>query len=99
MVAYVIAERLEEWDRSVFADYRPLAAASIARFGGRYLALSDDAMTLEGAASGTSAMAVIEFPSMAQAQAWYRSEDYQLAAAIRRRGARNRFVLLESRVP
>jgi len=48
MKAFVIAERLREWDADVFERYGPLAAASIARFGGRYLALSDKLITLEG---------------------------------------------------
>jgi len=96
MVAYVIAERVQEWDRDVFASYGPLAAASIARFGGRYLALSEQSIVLEGEGNPL-VVAVIEFPSMERAQAWYHSEDYQQAACIRRNGARNRFIALESR--
>lgn len=91
--AFVIAERLKEWDVHVFERYGPLAAASIARFGGRYLALSDQVKTLEGP-SPPLAMAVIEFPSLEQAHAWYSSNDYQTAAAIRRSGAENRFILI-----
>jgi len=94
MVAYVIAERLHEWDRDVFAAYSPLAAASIARFGGRYLARTEETIGLEGPAAPL-AMAVIEFPSLDQAQAWFRSEEYQRAADVRRAGAQNRFVLVE----
>jgi len=93
MKAFVIAERLREWDADVFERYGPLAAASIARFGGRYLALSDKLITLEGPLPPL-AMAVIEFPSVEQAKAWYASSEYQAAAAIRRSGAENRFVLL-----
>ncbi len=93
MKAFVIAERLKEWDAGVFESYGPLAAASIAQFGGRYLALSDKVTTLEGPLPPI-AMAVIEFPSLEQAQAWYASSDYQAAAAIRRSGAENRFILL-----
>ena len=94
MVAYVIAERLHEWDRDVFTAYGPLAAASIARFGGRYLARTEGAIGLEGPPAPL-AMAVIEFPSLDQAQAWFRSEEYQRAAGIRRGGAQNRFVVVE----
>ncbi|HEY0179007.1 MAG TPA: DUF1330 domain-containing protein [Dokdonella sp.] len=93
MKAFVIAERLKEWDAAVFDSYGPLAAASIARFGGRYLALSNRPTTLEGPPPPL-AMAVIEFPSIEQARAWYASSDYQNAAEIRRSGAANRFVLL-----
>ena len=95
MVAYVVAERTRQWDPGVFAEYGPLAAASIARFGGRYLAKSEQIAALEGAEAPPLAMALIEFPSRAQAQAWFDSDEYQRAARIRRGGAENRFVLLE----
>ena len=95
MVAYVIAERLEQSDPSVFAAYGPLAAASIAKYGGRYLAKTPEVLRLEGEAPAPLAMAVLEFPSVAQARAWFESEDYQAAARIRRGGAENRFVLIE----
>jgi len=97
MVAYVIAERLDQWDPSVFAAYGPLAAASIAKFGGRYLAKGAQLDLLEGDGPAPLAMAVLEFPSLEQARAWFASEDYQKAAAIRRGGAKNRFLLIEGR--
>ena len=97
MVAYVIAERVDEWDPSVFAAYGPLAAASIARFGGRYLAKGAELDLLEGGGPAPLAMAVLEFPSVEQARAWFASEDYQRAAAIRRGGASNRFLLIDGR--
>ena len=93
MPAYVIAERLKAWDLAVFEQYGPAAAASIARFGGRYIALSDAAVSLEGGPTPLT-MAIIEFPTIEDAQAWYASDEYQAAAAIRRRGASNRFVAL-----
>jgi uncharacterized protein (DUF1330 family) len=95
MVAYVIAERLDQWDPEVFAAYGPLAAASIARFGGRYLAKGDRIDLLEGEGPAPLAMAVLEFPNVEQARAWFASDDYQQAAAIRRGGAKNRFLLIE----
>ena len=97
MVAYVIAERIDQWEPSVFAAYGPLAAASIARFGGRYLAKGDQIGLLEGEGPAPLAMAVLEFPSLEQAKAWFASDDYQAAAALRRGGARNRFLLIEGR--
>jgi uncharacterized protein (DUF1330 family) len=95
MVAYVIAERIDQWDGEVFAAYGPLAAASIARCGGRYLAKGERIGLLEGDGPAPLAMAVLEFPSLEQAKAWFASEDYQKAAAIRRGGAKNRFLLIE----
>jgi uncharacterized protein (DUF1330 family) len=79
----------------VFAAYGPLAAASIARFGGRYLAKAPEVLLLEGEGPPPLAMAVLEFPSLQQARAWFASDDYQAAAGIRRGGARNRFLLID----
>ena len=95
MVAYVIAERLEQWDPEVFAPYGPLAAASIARFGGRYLAKAPEVLQLEGEGSAPLAMAVLEFPGLEQAKAWFASDDYQAAANIRRGGAKKRYLLID----
>jgi len=95
MVAYVIAERVDQWDPEVFTAYGPLAAATIAKFGGRYLAKGDRIDLLEGEGPAPLAMAVLEFPDAAQAKAWFASDDYQKAAAIRRGGAKNRFLLIE----
>jgi uncharacterized protein (DUF1330 family) len=95
MVAYVIAERLEQWAPEVFAAYGPLAAASIARFGGRYLAKAPEVLLLEGDGPPPLAMAVLEFPSLDLARAWFASDDYQAAAKIRRGGAKNRFLLID----
>ena len=81
----------------MFAAYGPLAAASIAQFGGRYLAKGAQLDLLEGDGPAPLAMAVLEFPSLEQARAWFASEDYQKAAAIRRGGAKNRFLLIEGR--
>jgi uncharacterized protein (DUF1330 family) len=94
MVAYVIAERTEQWNPQVFAAYGPLAQASIEKFGGRYLAKGADIGLMEGEGQPL-AMAVLEFPSRAQAEAWFASEDYQAAARIRRGGARNRFLIVD----
>ena len=94
MVAYVIAERTEQWDPEVFAAYGPPAAASLAKFGGRYLAKGGRIGLLEGEGPAPLAMAVLEFPSVEQAEAWFASDDYRKAAAIRRGGAKNRFLLI-----
>lgn len=95
MVAYVIAERTEQWDEGVFAAYGPLAMASIETFGGRYLAKGSDIGLLEGEGRPL-AMAVLEFPTRAEAEAWFASDDYQAAARIRRGGAKNRFPVIET---
>jgi uncharacterized protein (DUF1330 family) len=93
MPAYVIAE-VEVTDPAAYEPYRPLAAASIARLGGRFIARGGAAELLEG--SGTpQRVVVIEFPDMATARRWYRSEEYQAALKIRQAASRGRLILVE----
>jgi uncharacterized protein (DUF1330 family) len=40
-------------------------------------------------------MVVLEFPSMAQAKAWYTSAEYRDLLALRQRTSRSKVVLLE----
>jgi len=47
MPAYVIAE-IQITDPVAYDDYRPLAAASVARFGGRFIVRGGKADLLEG---------------------------------------------------
>jgi uncharacterized protein (DUF1330 family) len=63
------------------AEYRAIAKASIAKFGGRYLALSTAIERIEGDWA-PDLIVLLEFPSAAIARQWYKSEDYAPALAI-----------------
>ena len=92
MSAYVIAE-IEVDDPAGYEEYRSLAAASVTRHGGRYVARGGQTEIFEGAWSGR--IAVLEFGSLAAAQAWYHSDDYQQALPIRLRTSRGRMIAVE----
>ena len=65
-----LAKRLiKQWAPKVFDAYGPLAAASMAKFGGRYLAKGDRIGLLEGDGPSPLAMAVLQFPNVEQAKA------------------------------
>jgi uncharacterized protein (DUF1330 family) len=93
MAAYVIAE-IRVTDPPGYEPYRPLAAASIARHGGRFLARGGAALLLEGN-SPPERVVVIEFPDLATAQRWYQSEEYQSALKIRQAASQGRLILVE----
>ena len=59
-----------------FEAYRRQVPASIARFGGRYLARGGLATRLEGDMT-LRRQVLLEFPDMAALAAWYESDDYR----------------------
>ena len=93
MTAYVIAD-VQVTDAAAYEPYRPLAAASIARFGGRFLVRGGAVELLEGKPQ-PERIVVIEFPDAETARRWYRSEEYQRAMQIREAASRERLLLME----
>ena len=89
---YVLAE-VEVTDPALFETYRPLASASIAAFGGRYLVRGGDPQVLEGNRPHRR-MVLLEFDSPERATEWYRSPQYQEALAIRERAAKTHLLML-----
>jgi uncharacterized protein (DUF1330 family) len=81
MPAYLIVDA-EVTDPVRYEEYRKLAPAAIARFGGRYLARGGKSVTLEGGWA-PKRVVVLEFPDLATAQAFYDSPEYRAARAPR----------------
>lgn len=82
--AYVISE-VEVVDEKLADSYRPLAAASIAKHGGRYIVRGGAPAVVEGEpAKPKRVMVIAEFPSMKHVQDWYASPDYAEALKFRR---------------
>ena len=61
MSAYIIAD-IQVTDPVAYDDYRPLAAASIARFGGRFIVRGGKVDLLEGEPQ-PERIVIIEFPN------------------------------------
>jgi uncharacterized protein (DUF1330 family) len=93
MSAYVIGE-IQISDPAAYNEYRPLAAASVARFGGRFIVRGGNVDLLEGEPP-PERIVVIEFPDGETARRWYRSEEYQAALKIRQSASRGRVFLVE----
>ena len=75
MKAYFIAAETTK-DEAVFATYRKEVPATIAAFGGKFVVRGGQLTTLEGEWRHPR-LVIIEFPSRAAAEGWYRSPEYQ----------------------
>ena len=93
MAAYVIGE-IEVTDPAVYEEYRKRVPAVIAQYGGRYLVRGGKVEPLEGGWTPKRLVA-LEFPTMEQAQKWYRSPEYAPLIELRQKAARGRLVMVE----
>jgi uncharacterized protein (DUF1330 family) len=94
MAAYAISE-VEIYDEQQAGRYRELAAASIARYGGRYLARGAVPQVPEGDWPLDERVVIVEFPTMAHLREWYASPEYAPALAIRQAPLGRRLLFVE----
>jgi uncharacterized protein (DUF1330 family) len=93
MAAYIIVE-VEITDAQVYEAYKPMAAASVARHGGKFIVRGGQTETLEGGWA-PKRIVVLEFPSAEKARAFYRSEDYAPALKLRLAASKSRAIIVE----
>jgi uncharacterized protein (DUF1330 family) len=93
MPAYVIAE-VEVTNPVGYDAYRPLAGASIAQYGGKFLARGGKTELLEGSPD-PARVVIIEFTDLAAAKRWYDSPEYQEALKIRLANSTGRVLIVE----
>lgn len=88
LVAHIRAHDMEKMQA-----FRDLAIPAIAKFGGKVLVTNPAPEIKEGAESGTAV--VIEFDDLDAARAFYHSDDYGAARAIREQAAETDLLLVE----
>jgi uncharacterized protein (DUF1330 family) len=93
MPAYIIAE-VEVTNPAGYEAYRPLAGASIAQYGGKFVVRGGKAELVEGTQE-LARIVVIEFADTAAAKRWYNSPEYQEALKIRLANSTGRVLLVE----
>lgn len=93
MPAYVIND-MEVTDPVAFAEYRSLSPATVAQYGGRFLARGGAVECLEGEWL-PKRLVILEFPSMAQARAWIDSAEYAPARRLRQLSAKSNLILVD----
>lgn len=93
MPAYVIVE-IDVKDPTRYEDYKGMAPASIAAYGGRYLARGGRTDALEGGWS-PKRLVVLEFDNLERARAWWDSPEYREARDLRHQTATTRMVAID----
>lgn len=93
MAAFIIAD-IDITDPAGFEAYRQLVAPTIDAAGGCYRVRGGQTEVLEGSWQPRR-LVVLEFDSMAAARAWYDSDAYAPARAIRQQTAASNVVLVE----
>jgi len=93
MPAYIIAE-VEVTNPAGYEAYRPLAGASIAQYGGKFIVRGGKAELVEGTQE-PARIVVIEFADTAAAKRWYNSPEYQAALKVRLANSTGRVLLVE----
>jgi len=97
MSAYIVAQ-IEITDPERYARYVQQVPATIAKFGGRYLARGGRSEALEGRQTGKR-IAIVEFDSYERAKDWYESEDYAGPKTLRQGASISSLVLVDGIAP
>lgn len=97
MRAYIISDSRMR-DPKAMEIYRTRAAASISKYGGRFLVRGGRLEPLEGNWTPRS-IVIVEFRDMVQARAWYRSPEYALALEVRDEALQRSLILAEGYEP
>lgn len=93
MAAYAIGE-IEVTDPALYEEYRKQVMAVVTKYGGKFIVRGGKVETLEGGWAPKRFVA-LEFPSMEQAQKWYRSPEYAPLTALRKKASRGKLILVE----
>lgn len=93
MTAYVIVD-IEVLDPEGYKEYVKAAPATVAHFGGRYLARGGENETLEGEWEAKR-LVILEFESVEKAKEWLNSSEYGPVKALRHRYAKTNMVVVE----
>jgi uncharacterized protein (DUF1330 family) len=93
MAAYLIGE-IEVTDAALYEEYRKQVLPVVQKYGGKFIVRGGTVDPLEGGWAPRR-LVVLEFPSMAQAQKWYRSPEYAPLIAMRQKASKGRLVLVD----
>ena len=92
MTAYVIVE-INIVDPVGYEEYKKQAAATVHKYGGKYLVRGGKTEVLEGDWK-PKRIVVLEFESMQRAKEWLNCEEYRQPRKIRHRTAETKMILV-----
>lgn len=81
MAAYIVVQ-VDVKDPSRYEDYKKLVMPTLGEFGGRFLVRGGKTETLEGDWAPRR-FVIVEFPDLERAKAWWASDAYGPAKALR----------------
>ena len=93
MSAYIIVE-IEITDPAGYEDYKKQAAATVHKYGGKYIVRGGKAEVLEGEWI-PKRIVVLEFPTMERAKEWLNCKEYREPRKMRHRTAKTNMILVE----
>lgn len=93
MTAYVIVD-IDVHDSVGYDEYKKLAPAAVALFGGKYIARGGHTETLEGDWS-PNRLVILQFENVEQAKKWLNSDEYSQARKMRHSTAKSKMVVIE----
>jgi len=91
--AFIVVE-VDVADKERYETYKQMVPPSLEAFGGKFLVPGGSVETLEGEWL-PKRLVIVEFPSMAEARAWWGSEEYAEAKALRQATAQTKMILAE----
>jgi uncharacterized protein (DUF1330 family) len=93
MKAYIIVD-VDVKDPERYETYKKLTPDSLKPFDGKFVVRGGNPEALEGDWE-SNRIVILEFPSAARAKAWWSSEGYAPAKAIRQAASHTRMILVE----
>jgi len=93
MPAYLISQ-IEVHDPKGYEEYRKLVGASLAKYGGKFVARGGRIDVLEGDWN-PKRVVICEFESLARARQWYESPEYQPAMDIRQKTSEAKIIVVD----
>lgn len=90
---------LQVSDAATYRVYEKGFFPLLKRYGGEFITFDDQSDTLEGEAPREGRMIIFQFPSEAQARAWYADEEYQALSNHRREGTKLEFLTMVRGMP
>ncbi len=94
MKGYLIGN-LEITNADAYREYRERAEKIVKQYGGRYLVRGGEIDQIEGEQK-VGRLVILEFPSLAAAEPFYRSDEYQAVIPLRTKNSQTHmFVLVE----
>jgi len=93
MAAYLVAD-IDVTDTAGYDEYRKQVAATVEKYGGRFVVRGGGPEKLEGSWS-PKRIVVLEFPTMDALKRWYHSPEYKPLIALRQKASRGNVIAVE----